>query len=333
MLLHIKMEVTMPDYFPGYNPPWKCYTHLVRKPPGDSRHEPGFYAGPRYIGGKEGPWGRSDFLFTTLGDNTYKKDPWDIRSEPIVWDGDTISGGAGNDVLSGGIGYDELSGDAGDDTLRGDSGDDRLYGDAGNDWIAGENGRDFVSGGDGNDIVGGQDGLDTVLGGAGDDQVWGGAGGDVLGGGGDNDWIAGESGNDLINGGDGNDFVSGQEGRDEIQGGNGNDELWGGSANDSFVFNTALNANSNVDRIMDFSVVEGDKILLDHNVFKALAMGNLSSAAFKVGAATSKAQHILYNQGTGELFYDADGSGYRAPIKFAVLTPGTAIDASLFLVV
>jgi Ca2+-binding RTX toxin-like protein len=323
----------MPDYFPGYNPPWKCYTYLHRDKPGDTRHHPDFYTGPRYIGGKEGPWGRSDFLYTTLEENIYKKDPWDIRYEPIVMDGNTISGSVGNDVLGGGIENDELFGDAGHDTLRGYRGNDRLYGGAGNDWIAGESGNDLVSGGDGNDIVGGQDGFDTVLGGAGDDQVWGGASGDVLYGGSGNDWLAGESGHDLVIGGDGHDIVGGQDGRDEIQGGAGNDELWGGSGNGSFVFNTSLSATDNVDRIKDFSATEGDKILLDHNVFTALAVGNLSTAVFKVGAATSKAHHILYKDATGELFYDADGSGYQAAIKFAVLTPGTAIDASLFLVV
>jgi len=60
------------------NPPYKKYDYLKREY-GDSTKEPGFYSGPRYVGGKEGPWGNSDFLFTTLGENNrkYFKNPAD----------------------------------------------------------------------------------------------------------------------------------------------------------------------------------------------------------------------------------------------------------------
>ncbi|KLK89680.1 hypothetical protein AA309_30020 [Microvirga vignae] len=67
------------------NPPSKHYTHFVRND-ANSISEVDFYYGPRYIGGKEGPWGRSDFLWTTLGNNTYKRDPADYhieREEPL----------------------------------------------------------------------------------------------------------------------------------------------------------------------------------------------------------------------------------------------------------
>jgi Ca2+-binding RTX toxin-like protein len=61
--------------------------------------------------------------------------------------------------------------------------------------------------------------------------------------------------------------------------------------------------------------------------------GVLSNAYFKAGAATSFDHHILYNQGTGELFYDADGSGGVVAIKFAMVSAGTALSASHFFIV
>jgi chloramphenicol O-acetyltransferase len=74
----------MPVRFPGYNHPWQKYTHLERAKPSDSTSNPDFYAGPRYIGGKEGPWGNSDFLYTTLEDNTYKWDHVSSTYDPII---------------------------------------------------------------------------------------------------------------------------------------------------------------------------------------------------------------------------------------------------------
>lgn len=75
--VHEHGEISYAHSISHYNPPGKHYTHLVRKKPVDSACDVDFYYGPRYIGGKEGPWGNSDFLFTTLGNNTYKHDPAD----------------------------------------------------------------------------------------------------------------------------------------------------------------------------------------------------------------------------------------------------------------
>ncbi|MCP9787257.1 hypothetical protein, partial [Cyanobium sp. N5-Cardenillas] len=57
--------------------------------------------------------------------------------------------------------------------------------------------------------------------------------------------------------------------RNWISGDLGNDTLTGAAMADAFVFATALNSNSNVDTISNFSVVEGDKIWLDDAIFAA----------------------------------------------------------------
>lgn len=65
----------MPIYDPynaRKNPIFKDYSYLKRAENGNTSGEPGFYSGSRYVGGKEGAWGNSDFLFTTLGNNNQK---------------------------------------------------------------------------------------------------------------------------------------------------------------------------------------------------------------------------------------------------------------------
>jgi Ca2+-binding RTX toxin-like protein len=88
-----------------------------------------------------------------------------------------------------------------------------------------------------------------------------------------------------------------------------------------------------MDTIQDFSGGEGDRIVLGSAVFMDVGTGALSSAYFHLGAATSFDHHILYDQGTGELFYDVDGSGGVAAIKFATVSAGTALSAANFFIV
>ena len=65
-----------------------------------------------------------------------------------------------------------------------------------------------------------------------------------------------------IYGRDGNDALYGNTGNYTLIGGNGNDVLVGGAGNDTFFFNAALNAATNVDTIIDFSVAD-DRIVLE----------------------------------------------------------------------
>jgi serralysin len=116
-------------------------------------------------------------------------------------------------------------------------------------------------------------------------------------------------------------------------GGAGKDILTGGAGKDVFVFNTALNASTNVDTVTDFSVID-DTIRLSQDVFNTLSPGTLTSDAFHIGGAAADASdRIIYNNATGDLFYDADGSGAHAAIKFAVLSAGMALTHNDFDIV
>ncbi len=94
----------------------------------------------------------------------------------------------------------------------------------------------------------------TVNGGAGNDEITGGFGNDKLYGGDGHDYIRGGAGADTIYGGAGNDILSGDAGDDTLIGGAGDDVMIGGAGRDTF------HVEGN-DRILDYSVHEGDAIL------------------------------------------------------------------------
>jgi Ca2+-binding RTX toxin-like protein len=134
--------------------------------------------------------------------------------------------------------------------------------------------------------------------------------------------ITGNSGINNLSGGDGNDLLFG---------GLGNDTLTGGSGQDIFLLNTTLNATSNRDTITDFSHSD-DTIQLSKSVMTGLgAFGELSIDHFKVTSgvglgtiitgytAIDSTDRIIYNQTSGALFYDRDGSGNSAAVQIAII--------------
>ncbi|MFD2366156.1 VCBS domain-containing protein [Pseudoduganella sp. GCM10020061] len=148
------------------------------------------------------------------------------------------------------------------------------------------------------------------------------------------------SGTDIVIAGAGNDWLFGQNGNDELRGGAGNDQLSGGAAADLFLFDSALDALTNVDTIIDFgdSGSDNDYIGLMTSIFAVSsgAGGTLAASNFAAnagGIASTSSHRILYDTNTGNLFYDADGNGAGEKILFATLVgkPST-LDAGDFLV-
>ena len=146
------------------------------------------------------------------------------------------------------------------------------------------------------------------------------------------DIVRGMGGNDMLNGGGGNDTLDGGDGADRLYGTAGNDSLRGGGGADRFHFTSALGAG-NVDRIEDFSAAD-DGIYLARYAFTALgAAGTLAGSAFRAGAtAGDSGDRILYDAATGNLYYDPDGTGAAARIRFATVPAGTAITYRDFIV-
>ncbi|WP_210485583.1 cadherin domain-containing protein [Microvirga antarctica] len=116
------------------------------------------------------------------------------------------------------------------------------------------------------------------------------------------------------------DHLSGGGGNDTLYGGLSNDVLAGGAGNDVFIFDSRLDGKKNVDRIVDFHV-PSDTINLARTVFKTVGKaGTLKKDAFWIGAkAHDASDRILYDSKSGVVAYDADGTGAKAAVKFAVV--------------
>ena len=278
-----------------------------------------------------------------------------------------LAGLAGADALDGGLGTDTATyaasaasvnvslatghgggGDAQGDTLINI---ENLTGSAFNDTLEGNAGNNVLAGGVGIDLASFEHaaagvnvslavtaaqntlgaGTDTL---SGFENLTGSAFNDTLTGNGLANRIDGGAGNDIINGGAGNDNLQGGAGTDTLKGGIGNDMLTGGMDADAFVFNTALNALTNVDDITDFEVGI-DQIVLENSIFtKLAATGALSADFFHVGAgAADLNDFIIYDDATGALYYDSNGSASGHQVQFAHLDPGLTLTHSDFFVV
>ncbi|MBF9195693.1 polysaccharide lyase family 7 protein [Microvirga terrestris] len=144
--------------------------------------------------------------------------------------------------------------------------------------------------------------------------------------------MSGTSSADRLTGTSGNDLIDGKAGDDMIWAKNGSDVLTGGTGKDTFTFDTSP-SSKNVDVIVDFDVVD-DTIRLNDSAFSKLKWGNLSASSFMVGTkALDSDDRIIYDNKTGSLSYDADGSGSGAAVKFAVIENLAKLTAADFLVI
>jgi Ca2+-binding RTX toxin-like protein len=263
----------------------------------------------------------------------------DLSANQGYWgdaEGDTFSG---IEDVWGSYYDDTLVGTDGPNRLLGDYGDDRLSGLGGDDTLTGGPGIDTMIGGLGSDIyiVDGAADAVTEAGGEGNDTVYttvsytltAGADVETLA---IYDFLA--SNINLTGNANGN-VVIGNDGSNVINGGNGNDELTGNGGQDSFLFDTALSAAVNVDEITDFNVAD-DTIWLDDDIFSSSLTPNNSVAGsqFVIGtAALDAGDRIIYNNVTGAVLYDSDGTGPTAAVRFAQLSAGLPLTNFDFFVV
>ena len=73
---------------------------------------------------------------------------------------------------------------------------------------------------------------------------------------------------------------------------------------------------------------------LENAFMPGLANGTLAASAFRVGTtAIDASDRIIYNDDTGELFFDQDGTGAAAKVQFAEIDPGLAMSNQEFFVI
>ncbi|MDF8333675.1 calcium-binding protein [Novosphingobium cyanobacteriorum] len=309
------------------------------------------------IDGKAG----ADLMVGGKGNDTYTVDTlYDVVAEKADEGTDTVNVGfsyiLGENVeklvLTGGDSL-EGTGNALANSLTGNAGANHLYGLDGNDTLDGKGGADALFGGMGNDTYVVDDPGDVVSesAGAGTDTVKAsiafiladnlekltltGAGdldgtGNALA-----NTVIGNAGANHLWGLAGKDIISGGLGTDSLWGGLGADNLTGGGDADLFGFDT-LESSASKDTIKDFE--HGiDEIALSRSVFTAFsgsAPGGISANAFALGTAAAAAtQHLIYNQATGALYYDADGVGGQSQVQIALLSTRPVLDAADFVLI
>lgn len=157
--------------------------------------------------------------------------------------------------------------------------------------------------------------------------------------------LTGTSAANTLTGGVLADTLIGGGGNDRLNGGEGKDVLTGGTGSDIFVFSSAIGTNKTpiFDTITDYDAGDvPDSIRLDDDIFTSLGVIGttagvvLASGAFNTGATATEADdRIIYNNGTGKLYYDADGSGAGTQVLFALMgtTTHPTLSASDFLII
>jgi|GEM_PF-5118997 len=316
-------------------------------------------------------WGDGDLTLVAFDAAALSIEGWQGNDRGVVGDGGdnlldfgALTSVSGIAFIAGGAGDDVIIGTQFDDHLRGGMGGDTLRGGDGNDVLAlmGDTARyDSLDGGAGTDEITvsgtGALTLSAFDAAASSIEVWRGNNQWVYGDGGANrldfsalaaasgiamiharagdDTIVGTRFADRMRGGGGDDTLVGGEGVDSLRGGLGNDTMTGGPGEaDSFLFDTALDAVANVDRILDFEPGL-DKIKLDDAVFARLGgPGALAAGFFHVGSGAADGNdHIVYDSASGALYYDGDGAGGSKQVQFASLAPGLALTSADFQVV
>jgi serralysin len=262
------------------------------------------------------------------------------------------TGGGGRDLLSA---VENLDGSRLGDTLTGSLAANQIRGLAGNDRIEGLAGDDVLDGGEGNDVLSGGKGADRLVGGAGVDIATyaasktgvtvslatpkantGDAKGDTFDG---VEGLLGTAASDRLTGSKaGADRLDGGDGHDVLKGLGGNDILTGGLGDDIFVVDTAQNPKTNVDTITDFAIKD-DSVHLSKAIFQAFkdmeagdAVPNSWFKDLKLGAVDAN-DRLVYDRTTGEVFYDADGSGKKfGAVLFLTVDEGTLLTGADFIV-
>ena len=142
------------------------------------------------------------------------------------------------------------------------------------------------------------------------------------------------SGNNTLNGGAGNDTLNGSGSyvNKLLSGGDGNDYLTGGNGIDTFAFNSS---HEGVDSLYDFNATD-DLIQVSADGFGGgLSTPSLKADQFTIGtSATTSKERFIYNDITGALFFDQDGSASGfTQVKFAQLSAGLSLTQNNFVVV
>jgi Ca2+-binding RTX toxin-like protein len=251
-----------------------------------------------------------------------------INVENLMLTGSAAINGTGNGLDN------RLIGNTGDNILSGRAGADRMSGGGGNDTYSVDSSGDLVieTLGSGTDTV--RSAVTHTLRANVENLVLTGTSAVNGAGNGLANTMRGNAANNVLRGMEGDDELDGFGGSDRLAGGPGNDHLFGGAGPDGFEFDAPLDAQTNMDFVEDFSPAL-DKIRLIGAVFQGLTTaGALPATAFRLGTAAADASdRILYDPATGNMRYDADGTGPTPAVRFGRLVSAPAVTNAAFVVI
>jgi Ca2+-binding RTX toxin-like protein len=246
----------------------------------------------------------------------------------------SLVGNASSNVLDGGVGIDIMAGGNGNDYYYVDNASDvvsELAGEGTSDWVYASV-TETLTDVDVERLSLTGVGAINGTGNSAANHLYGNTANNTLSGMAGNDYLFASSGNDVLQGGTGADTLIGGSGSDTLRGVDAVDDL----NEDRFVFDTTLNAATNVDLIdrAHFSAGnEGvdDQIMIENSIFTTLQStaltnsGTLSAAFYYEGAGLTGSGQFdqigLYNNTTtGQLFYNAGYNDGLGSVLFAVVS-------------
>ncbi|WP_284526043.1 S8 family serine peptidase [Microcystis panniformis] len=122
----------------------------------------------------------------------------------------------------------------------------------------------------------------------------------------------------------GNDILLGSSASEVLVGGVGNDKITSGVGFDVIAYSLASEGQ---DTITDFNVFQ-DTLQVSAAGFGGglIAGESIAAAQFVLGTVATTASHrFIFNQPTGQLFFDVDGNGSSVQTLLATLTPGLSL--------
>jgi Ca2+-binding RTX toxin-like protein len=130
--------------------------------------------------------------------------------------------------------------------------------------------------------------------------------------------------NDNVLGTEGDNFILGSPGKDTMNGKGGNDRVTMREGQDTFIYDRP----EGVTQFLDFNPQE-DTIQVSAEGFGGgLQPGTLNPDAFATSGATTPNTRFVYDDGTGALSFDADGSGSGKAIQIGQFWPTNGVTSS-----
>jgi Ca2+-binding RTX toxin-like protein len=109
------------------------------------------------------------------------------------------------------------------------------------------------------------------------------------------------------------------------------DTLTGGAGNDQFIF---YRSDDQVDRITDFEPGNDQIVVSASNFGGGLIAGEISEEQFVIGTvAEDESDRFIYNDQTGNLFFDPDGTGSTPAVQLVTLDNNPILSATDLLAI